>query len=195
MRLPFDRVLIVTEGLKTERLYFESIRIKARLPNTQIAVTHSKFGTEPRQVVDYALEKFNESKLFERVYAVFDRDDHLTWSDALNRAGDLDRKVKNADGVLVRFQAIPSVPCFEIWLLLHYQDVFAFGHRTEIFEKLRTEINGYEKGTKGIFDMTESKLPDAIRRARLLQQQFDLRAETDPYTLVHELVGFLMTIR
>ncbi|HRP37910.1 MAG TPA: RloB domain-containing protein, partial [Candidatus Dojkabacteria bacterium] len=57
LRAPYERVLIVCEG-DTERLYFEEIRKEYRLQTTNIKVTNSDLGTNPRQVVEFALHLF-----------------------------------------------------------------------------------------------------------------------------------------
>ena len=89
-RPPYDRILIVSEGAKTEPLYFEDIRKQNSIPSAHITVLPSELGTEPRQVVDFAEHHFLKTKAYERVYAVFDRDDHRTYRDALVRAAMLD---------------------------------------------------------------------------------------------------------
>jgi len=90
-RLPADRILIVSEGSKTEPQYFEEIRQALRLPTTSICMLPSDFGTSPDQVVEYAMEIFQNGdahkkilpKSFEKVYVVFDRDEHEHYFDAL----------------------------------------------------------------------------------------------------------------
>ena len=92
---PYDRVLIVCEGKKTEPNYFEEIRQQLRLPTAHIVILPSENRTEPRQVVDSAVQEFLKTKEFEVVYAVFDRDDHLTYDDALTRAEALNGRHRN----------------------------------------------------------------------------------------------------
>jgi hypothetical protein len=59
-------------------------------------------------------------RAFEKVFAIFDRDAHQSYFDALKLAGSLDGKLRNDLKQPVEFKAIASVPCFELWLLLHY---------------------------------------------------------------------------
>jgi len=89
-RPPYDRILIICEGKKTEPQYLEEIRRRNRVPTAHVQVLHSQYGTQPRQIVDFAVAKFNKSKEYDSVYAVFDRDDHATYHDALARAAQLD---------------------------------------------------------------------------------------------------------
>jgi hypothetical protein len=195
LRPPYDRILIVCEGSKTEPLYFDAIRQANRIPAAHISIMPSELGTEPRQVVDFALEEFNKTKRFERVYAVFDRDEHRTYFDALQRARALHTSLRNDERKAVEFLAVPSVPCFELWLLLHFEDVFAFGHRSEMLDKLKAYIPNYAKGAGGIFRLTEPRLSEAMARAVALKGRFDPGTGVDPVTHIHELVDQLRKTR
>jgi hypothetical protein len=193
-RLPFDRVLIITEGSKTEPLYLEDIRKQKRIPSAHIAIIPT-IGTEPLQIVNYAVQKFEETREFEAIYAVFDRDSHATYNNALNRARALDGKLKNKDKKAVRFYAVPTVPCFELWLLLHYQDLFSFNHRSEVIARVKQHIGGYEKGTAGIYSLTEPHIDGAVSRAVQLRARFSAESGTDPFTNIDELVVRLRSLR
>ena len=93
-RPAYDRILIVCEGKKTEPLYLDDIRKTFRIPSAHLRVLHSDLGTEPRQVVDFAERKFLETRKFEWVYAVFDRDSHRTYHEALARNGRIGQQVE-----------------------------------------------------------------------------------------------------
>jgi RloB-like protein len=190
----YPRVLIVCEGAKTEPIYFDDIRRQNRVPTAHIRVIHAD-GTQPRQVVDFAENTFLETRESDVVYAVFDRDDHATYADAIKRAAALDGKLRSDERKPVRFIAIPSVPCFELWLLLHFTDIQAFHHRTKIISFLSTRISGYEKGMENIYAMLEPSLPQAIERAQRLVVRYGPIPGTDPYTRVHEVVELLRSIR
>ena len=90
-RASYDRILIISEGSKTEPNYFREIRSTYRLHTANVEVRPSELGTSPIQVVKYAQELFEngdrhkniQRRAFERVYAVFDRDDHDSYHDAL----------------------------------------------------------------------------------------------------------------
>ncbi len=101
-RAVYDRILIVSEGSKTEPMYFSEIRSAYRLHTANIEVRPSELGTAPIQVVKYAEELFIQGdrhkkvqpRAFEQVYALFDRDDHQSYFNALQRAESLDGKLK-----------------------------------------------------------------------------------------------------
>ena len=81
-RQPFERLLIVCEGEKTEPLYLDEIRRECRLTTAHVQVRPSADGTESLQVVNFAERLFLEGDrakaidplAFDRVIAVFDRD-------------------------------------------------------------------------------------------------------------------------
>jgi hypothetical protein len=198
-----DRVLIVSEGSKTEPLYFDEIRVELRLPAANIAVSPSELGTEPIQVVQYAQALFEngdphkgiEPRAFEQVYAVFDRDDHKTYFNALRLAESLDGQRSNDDKKPVVFKAIASVPSFELWLLLHYEDIQASLHRDEVMRRLRQHIPGYEKGAGRAFATTRKHLAIATQRAEALAARFNADTVPEPFTDIVDLVKRLTTLR
>jgi hypothetical protein len=202
-RAPYARVLIVSEGTKTEPLYFEEIRAAYQLHSANVLVQPSQLGTAPIQVVQYAKQLIEEGDLhkgirswsFDEVYAVFDRDDHGTYFDALQFAQSLDRKLRNDNRDPIVFRAIASVPSFELWPLLHYEDIQAPIHRDEVMERLKRHIPGYEKGADDVFARTRDHLEIATQRARALAVKFNAYTAPEPYTAIGDLVGLLTKLR
>ncbi len=198
-----ERILIVSEGSKTEPLYFDEIRIDARLPVTNVTVSRSELGTEPIQVVQYAKDLFEtgdvykgiEPRAFERVYAVFGRDDHQTYFQALRLAESLDGKLRNDEKRSAVFKAIVSVPSFELWLLLHYEHIQAPLHRDDVMRRLKQYMPGYEKGAGRAFAATREHLPLATQCAEGLAARFTADTAPKPYTDVVNLVKLLTALR
>jgi hypothetical protein len=196
VRPPYDRVLMVCEGEKTEPNYFEEIRQKARLSSAHIHILGSDLGTDPISVVRYAEKVFiAKGGAFERVYAIFDRDDHEKYETAIKMADAKSGTLINDEDEAVVFKAIVSVPCFELWLLLHYAYITTFVPRDRVLSQLRRHISDYEKGMTGIFTLLESALPDALTRAKMLQSRNSKIPGDELYTDIHELVEFLTSIR
>jgi hypothetical protein len=193
-RPPYDRILVVCEGKKTEPNYFEEIRMEARIPAIHVYVLPSGFGTQPSRVVEFAVATFKETKGFEKVFAVFDRDDHPSYVDAVKRVESLDGKLKNDENEHVVFKAIVSVPSFELWLLLHYVDIQAFHHRDIVLHRLRAYIPNYEKGNDGLYTLTQGMLPIATKRAEHLRTRFSRLPGEEAYTDVDELVSVLRSL-
>ena len=199
-RASYDRVLIVTEGSKTEPLYFKEIKNAHRLQTANVEVHPSALGTEPIQVVRYAKQLFEEgdphkrvrARAFEKVFAIFDHDDHKSYFDALKLAESLDGKLRNDAKQPVEFKAIASVPCFELWLLLHYEDIRHPLHRDEVLRRLKQHIPGYDKGAGGIFATTKANLDIASQRTRNLAALSTAFDDTEPSTDIVELVALLI---
>ena len=202
-RAGYDRILIVTEGSKTEPLYLGEIRSKYRLQTANVQVQHSQYGTSPIQIVEYAEhlfvngdeDKYIQPRAFEQVYVVFDRDDHETYHNALTKAAALNGRLLNDARQKVDFQAVASVPCFELWLLLHFEDVQAPLHRTEVYQRLRQHLPDYDKGQAGHYAQTSQNLADASQRAEHLAQLTTAHDGTEPYTDMHRFVHLLTTLK
>lgn len=194
-----DRILIVTEGEKTEPHYFNEIRKYYRLSTASITIMHSKYGTTPQQVVDFAVNRCRETNEYETVYCVFDRDDHLNFINALYSVGTHNKKYRNDNNEPIHFYAVPSIPCFELWLLLHFVPVRSYMHRDEVQRQLKgnDRIPKFEKGGCGYFDMTRDRLEVAYKHADLLTANDPLGRENNtenPYTGVGMLVQVLTTM-
>jgi hypothetical protein len=192
-RPAFDRILIVTEGEKTEVNYFEEIRQHFRLPTASIRICPAD-GSNPLQVVRYASELCQQTREWERVFAVIDRDDHAHYNEALRLAVELDGTHRNDERNPIAFKAIPSNPCFELWLLLHFQRSDAHIHRDDVMRRLRAHINGYEKGRAGAFAATLEALDVAYANAERLRARGEQPGQ-NPSTDVDTLVRLLTTLR
>lgn len=110
-------------------------------------------------------------------------------------ADSLDGKLKNDNKQFVRFQGVASVPSFELWLLLHYEDIQSPIHRDEVMRRLRGHIPDYEKGATRVFRITRQRVPLAMQRAEALTAKFNARSEPEPFTAIGELVGLLTRLR
>lgn len=202
-RASYARILIVTEGSKTEPLYLDEIRAAYQLHSANVEVQPGQLGTAPIQVVRYAQQLFEEGDLpkgirpksFDQVCAVFDRDDHDSYFNALNLAQSLNGKLRNDEAQSVSFKAIASIPSFELWLLLHYQEIQHPIHRDEVIQRLKQHIPGYEKGAGGAFATTRDRLEVATQRAQALVVKFNAYTDPEPFTALHELVTLLTTLR
>jgi hypothetical protein len=195
-RASYDRILIICEGEKTEPLYFEEIKQFRRLQTANVKVTHGEYGTSPLQIVKFAEDECLRTKKWEDVYCVFDRDEHQHFNNALQRVNALNNKYKNEFKQSIKFTAIPSIPCFELWLLLHFITVTKESQRDEIISILRDpkRIREYGKGQSGNFMRTKDKLEIAYQNEALLKSQRNRHGNENPYTNVGQLVLRLMNL-
>ncbi len=196
MIAPYDRVLIVCEGAKTEPEYFKEMRTAFRLSNANIIICGEECGSDPLSVVKYAIDKFKEDPDYNRVYCVIDRDKHATFDAAIN-------KVRHTRlGSKTSIHNIVSIPCFELWLLLHYvYTTRPFCCTSSDCDLVITELRkiylfqDYNKGNKNIFTKTKDKLNTAIKHAEQLEKNNKATNSNNPSTNIHELVKYLLTLK
>lgn len=186
------RVLIVCEGAKTEPLYFEDFREFCKLSRDSVAIVG--IGANPTSIVKFAEERYKANKRdgapFDKVFCVFDKNSHADYPRAV-------AQLKNkAD-----FEAIVSVPCFEIWLLLHYnystkphQKVGNKSACDQVISGLTEHIPHYRKGMRNIFAHTEKELATAITNAKRTLAAAQKANTDNPSTTVHILIEHLQTI-
>ena len=195
-RTAYDIVLIVCEGAKTDPYYFLGLRKHLRLHNANLIIADKKTGIDPLSVVNFAIKEFNKDPCYDRVYCVFDKDKHTTYAAALDKVK-ATRLKRSAS-----LHAITSVPCFEIWLLLHYtftsRSFSAAGDASNcalVETELKRHITGYQKASRNIFELVKDKLDNAITNARRLDAFHQTSGTDNPSTKVHELVEYLQDLR
>ncbi len=185
-RAPFrkvlPRILIVCEGTVTEPGYFEELR---RLYRRVVDVKISPGGV-PKTLVERAAAfkkacereatvKKDDNLRYDEVWCVFDVDDHPKIADARQQARD--------NGINLAI----SNPCFELWVLLHFQDQRAHISRQKLRAACKTHLPGYEKELPT--ELLNQRYDQATTRARDLDvwQQEQGRECGNPSTGVYKL--------
>lgn len=197
IREPYPVVLIVCEGKKTEPAYFDRLRAEFRLSSANVKAVPSDYGNDPISIVRYGEDQLNSSEGYDRVYCVFDRNGHTNFDEACQR-------VANSEaGRAKRLQVIRSIPCFEFWILLHFNYTSApfraAGGRSScarVIERLKAEyLKDYEKNFEGMFDLLKTRLEAAIRNGERLERENARNGTLNPATDVHLLVKNLRDLR
>jgi hypothetical protein len=111
-RNEFKKILIVCEGSKTEPNYLKEVCREYRINTASVEIAGKECDSAPITVFRFARERFNEDPSFDEVYCVIDRDSHPTFDEAVSACRTHSSK---------RFHSIRSYPCFEYWILLHFQ--------------------------------------------------------------------------
>jgi hypothetical protein len=195
VREPYDVVLIVCEGRKTEPNYLEGLRVAYRLSSVNIRVIQPP-RSDPVSIVNFAIEQMREDQEYDRGYCVFDRDNHANFVRAIRmlNISDLGRRGK--------LWAITSVPCFEIWLLLHYRYTSgaysAIGEESacaRVIRDVRQHFPNYEKGHKTVFAGMAPMLDQALTRAERLEKHNADTESSNPATRMHHLVNYLRGLK
>ena len=188
-REPYDRVLIVCEGEKTEPGYFRELCSYYRLSSANIEITPGD-GNDPVSVVRTAKQlqkaEIRQGERYDRVYCVFDRDEHTNYADGCRQA-----QKENYNSAI-------SNPSFEYWLLLHFEYSRAPFQRTgkntaaqNCERSLRRHLPDYRKGITGLFQRLLTDLPEACNRAAKALADAQRTEEPNPSTEVHKLIVYL----
>ena len=187
---PAPRVVIVTEGALTEPQYLNSFNDIHTDKSIKLVIRPAK--GDPRRVVDWAVKE-KESLLGDSlaaqdtVWAVFDRDAHPRFAEAVDRA--------KANGIRLAI----SNPCFEIWGVFHYRDYDAHVHRHDCQRELTSHCPGYSDSGSKVFDDSaaiENSYRDAVARAKnsRKRRREEGRPDGNPSTRVYLLTEHILKL-
>lgn len=163
---PKPRILAVCEGSVTEPRYIASYRDFAR--NALVDVNTTGGNTDPLSLVEETIERRDDAARLARqkgdrflayneVWSVFDRDSHATFDEAKTLA----------DRESVRLAV--SNPCFELWLLLHYEHQGGHISCQEVIRTFQAYHPEYDKVMN--FSELHDHYDDARQRARRLWRE------------------------
>jgi hypothetical protein len=176
-------VLILCEDSKSSLIYLKEASQFYRV-NAKVLISHPG-STDPGSIVNTAKLK---AKDFDKVYCVFDRDEHANFDDALSKALSSSPKIT----------PIVSYPCFEYWLLLHFERSRKPFNRKGgkspcdcVANELatHTELADYHKGKcAGLFKKLLHKLPTARENANWAMNDASTTKAINPSTQFHILL-------
>lgn len=174
------------EGQNTEPGYFAALRRVVR----EALIEIQAFGDagDPRALSTAAIaakkslrrKSKNSFEKNDEVWAVFDRDDHAHYYDAIKSCVDNGVQVANSN------------PCFELWLLLHVEEYHKPTGREEIYKVLRALRPDYDpiRKTLNFDDLIKTVDAAENRGERLVKcrtEECNGKALGPPYTMVFEL--------
>lgn len=188
-RIPRKVFIIVCEGEKTERIYFN--RYKTRYSNLRIETPNSKC-TDPINLAKFSKEQIKKEALDlkngDAIWCVFDCDEN-TNKDIADACGIAGKDIK----------ICLSNPSFELWFLLHFSLIAAKLTRSEVIEKLKEHIPGYEKNID-YYDILLEDRPTATENAKKLIRMHEkngvglVSIESNPSTQVQNIVEEILRI-
>ena len=193
----YAKILIVCEGEKTEPNYFKGAREHYKLNTAEVEIC-GDCGSDPMSIVRYAKQRYREEKdtgdAFDKVFCVFDKDTHASYVEALHALESVTPRAT--------FYAITSVPCFEYWLLLHfdyttkpYTALPGDSAGSQMLAELKKYMPEYQKGQQFVFLTLIEQLEFAISNATRALQAATANGTDNPSTRVHELVDFMQNIK
>lgn len=189
---PKPLILIVSEGKNTEPQYFEGLARACRVTLVDVKF-HRKRGVpltlvqiakdERDSAAQAAKREGDENLRYDSVWCVPDVDKHPNIPEAKLMAA--------ANGI----EIVISNPCFELWLLLHFQESPGAKHHRDMQKLMKSHIPNYDKHV----DFTDFRdgYPQAIKRAERLVMRAVAEHEpgrnptTDVYRLTRVIAGYV----
>lgn len=192
---------IYCEGEKTEPNYLNGYINKKYSDNRRLRVVKVEKTNKntPKQLIEVAVAAKENQNTPEgdKFWVVYDREGKHKYSDKDHETAYQNAKKHNIDIAL-------SNVCFEVWLLLHFQNTVTVYSCYDDLRKnsnLRAEckkvgINDYDKADKKIFDAISENIKTASERAEKMNETTKNSANSsctkpyqlNPYTDVHKLL-------
>ena len=199
LRESYDRVLIVTEGEKTEPLYLTAVCDHFGLNQANVEIDPNS-DSSPTSVVKHALKVIGQNLTdpYDRVYCVIDRDTHADFQEAQDQITKYNNRNRDT-----KIHLIVSAPCFEYWILLHFiYTTKSFGASGDspcqelINYDLKTYIMDYAKGNASIMvDLVATQLGTALANAKRSFDEAERNGTDNPKTEIHILVEYLKNLK
>jgi len=179
--------LIVCEGEKTEPRYFQALRQRLRVGGIDV----HPMGKDPGRLIEEA-DKIRRSHergggaKYDAVWVVFDTERHGTYPNLPNLV-----QTAVSKGIKVAH----SCPCFEVWLLLHFD--FSTGSCLDckqVETKLGTHLPNYEKvsfPTDQLMDRLTTAVENAGKLRAYHERVGNRELSGNPGTKVDLLVSWI----
>lgn len=189
--------LIVTEGERTEPLYFKGIQklIKEKVGGiidvveTPLIDIHGE-GCSTEKLIDITEKLVKEAGIiYQNIWLVFDKDDFEDFDQAIEDAANKGYKIAWSN------------QSFEYWLYLHFHYSDSALHRdiwneklNDIFKQYQLGNGTYQKNYEDIYNLVNSfdgmntAIKNAKRRMVSFRDGVDKPSEYDPGTMVYKLV-------
>lgn len=166
-------VLILTNGQRTEVDYFEALKMEPWVTAGKVTV---KFQSgDPNEVVNRAAT-IRDDSAYSEAWAVCDLDE-FNVAAAYSSADDRDVALAL------------SVPCFEVWLLLHITDKRpGFNSASQVAAHLGKYVRGWDKAKLNFKDFRDG-VAAAVTRAQRLGEPPDANPSTAVWRIVQSLRG------
>ena len=184
--------LIVSEGTRTEPLYFD--RVKELINQKYSGRIHLEIVGKG----DNTLKLFHQAKIhveqsnitYKHIWLIYDKDDFPPLS--FDQTAELCEQATNEECC---YHAIWSNPCFELWFLLHFMYLQTDINRSEYEPKLtecmkERSLGIYAKTRTDMFDTLRPYLDEAVQHSKRLEQTHKETPPSGaaPCTKVHILV-------
>lgn len=178
---------IFCEG-KTEYNYFAQLKAVERIKGLQIRPVISQ-DKSVIDLVNYSINYLEHNRDFlkgDSVVYVFDRDKNK--NEDFNKVKKI---VSDPD-----LQLILSNPCFEFWILSHFELYYERIESKMLKIKLRKYMGSYKKNDRNIYNNTKEKIQNAIEHSKKIHKIHMNRngilcEESNPCTMIFRLIEII----
>lgn len=187
-RAGLPTALIVCEGRCTEPYYLRGLRAYLGVNAANAEIDAGTDRTDAKGLISRAQQHFRMKPEYDQVFVVLDGD-QPGLAEARRAAT---RSLRKSDGGRVSIDLIVTTPCFEFWLLLHFEyttRVFTSGD--EVTRALEAHLTDYQKGDRDIFAKVEHGLARAEADASRVNLEVADIGGTSPGTDMPKLIEVL----
>ena len=174
---------IFCEG-KSQDNYFKQFIAFERIRRANVQIKNSK-KTDSLGMINEVIsfQKSKNSSDGDEIFCVFDIDN--TNQKTLRKAVDLSKKHK--------IKLITSNPCFEYWILCHFEKYSHPIKSNEIITKLKKKFKRYKKGDPELYNSIRGKTNEAIKNVKSTIKDLKKKKKKNqnPHTKIHELIQHL----
>jgi hypothetical protein len=186
-RAGLPTALIVCEGRCTEPHYLRGIIEHLGVNAANAHIQTGSYKTDALSLVRDARARFRNNPEYDHVFVVLDGDQaHL--DKARREAG---KGMTKAGGGRVTVDLIVTSPCFEYWLLLHFEYTTRSLRSADAVRALEAHLTDYEKGDREIFAKVSGGLAAAEANAARGRRDIAATGATSPRTDMPVLVAAL----
>lgn len=179
---------IFCEG-KTEKLYFDKLKFDRRISRLKIKSKESGYKNADG-IIKESFDFMKKSRDFQKddlVVCVFDRDANT--NEQLEKAKSLAEK----NNILISF----SNPCFEYWILCHYNYFSSSEEKDTLVGKLSKLAKDYKNHDPDLYSKTKDKISIAMSNAKRVREKHVndnnnlISRQSNPLSLVFELIQII----
>lgn len=167
-RKMYSRIFVVMEGSKTEPNYLRNLqalfpRIKFEIVRTGSHSAPDNIVKKIRETIKSDLRDKGRNAKRDKAFLIFDDDGRMP--------KEFEKAISWRDSDPENNYIVLSRPCFEIWLLYHFEDCVGIQTKKECVERLKNYVPNYEKDYRRTF--TEEEVSKAMARALSRCSDFD----------------------
>lgn len=195
-RRPFDRgsgirdcdlIIIASEGHITERQYLEGVIGKSCFYSSRVKVITLERDDPSLSAPNHVIKELDEySQKWE-----LEEGDELWMVIDVDRWGDVKLNSISAECAEKGYKLAISNPCFELWLILHFDDLASSGtifcNNKELVARLKEILGCYNK-SKLNFDDFASRIKTAIENSKKMDHSPSANWITPNGSRMHNLI-------